>query len=188
MDEDLIRAARNGEEHAGPFLVSLYAPMLLGFARSVAGDLGDAACEHIAANAVERAVRKIEMYDPDKGDFAVWARSMVRFAAADYRRDNARLTSLDAEGDMAVTEPEARATLPASVIAALRWTIPQLSDADQVVIALRNVEGLPSKEVAARLGISDDAVRQRHKRALHRLADLLRQDARITDYLEGGQA
>ena len=94
-DEDLIQAAREGKEYAGPFLISLYAPMLLGYARGLASDLGDSGCEQICEWAVERAVRKIDLYDPAKGDFAGWARSMLRYAALDYRRDNARLQNID---------------------------------------------------------------------------------------------
>lgn len=188
MDEELIEAAKNGEDWAGPFLVSLFAPRLLGLTRSLAGDLGDDACEHIAANAVERAVRKIDLFDAAKGDFAAWCRGMVRFAAADYRRYQERLSSLDASGDVAATEPEPSQPLPEVVKAALREAVAQLSDADQAIIALRDFEGLPSREIATRLGVNDAAVRQRHVRARRRLGELLRQDARITDYMRGGQA
>ena len=121
-DEDLIQAARDGKEYAGPFLISLYAPMLLGYARGIASDLGDSACEQICEWAIERAVRKIQLYDPARGDFAGWARSMLRYAALDYRRDNARLQNID-DLDLAEPEPSPTARFPRK----LRLLSPRLS-------------------------------------------------------------
>lgn len=186
-DEDLIQAAREGKEHAGPFLVSLYAPMLLGYARGLASDLGDSACEQICEWAVERAVRKIDLYDPTKGDFAGWARSMLRYAALDYRRDNARLQSID---DLDLAEPAARSSreIPDDVTASLAEVVGQLSEPDQAILALREIEQLPSQTVAALLGISDAAVRQRYSRARQRLIRIAQHDQRLTSFLRGGHA
>ncbi len=186
-DEELIRAAREGKEHAGPFLVSLYAPMLLGYARGLASDLGDSACEQICEWAVERAVRKIDLYDPRKGDFAGWARSMLRYAALDYRRDNARLQSID---DLDLAEPETQSSreIPDDVTAALAEAVGQLSEPDQAILALREIEQLPSQTVAALLGISDAAVRQRYSRARQRLIRIAQHDQRLTSFLRGGPA
>jgi RNA polymerase sigma factor (sigma-70 family) len=186
-DENLIQAAREGREHAGPFLVSLYAPMLLGYTRGIAADLGDSACEQICEWAVERAIRKIELYEPAKGDFAAWARSMVRYAALDYRRDTERLDTID---DLNVSEsmPEQTRAIPAEVSTALAEAVGQLSEADQAILALREIEQLPSQAVAALLGVSDGAVRQRYSRARRRLADIGQQDPRLTSFLEAGHA
>lgn len=186
-DEDLIRAAREGKEHAGPFLVSLYAPMLLGYARGLASDLGESACEQICEWAVERAVRKIDLFDPAKGDFAAWARSMLRYAARDYRRDNARLQSLDG---LDIPEPTTQPSrvIPDTVAIALTDAVRQLSEPDQAILALREIEELPSQTVAALLGISDAAVRQRYSRARQRLIRIAQTDQRLTSFLRGGQA
>jgi RNA polymerase sigma factor (sigma-70 family) len=186
-DDNLIQAAREGKEHAGPFLVSLYAPMLLGYTRGIAADLGDSACEQICEWAVERAVRKIDLYDPCKGDFAAWARSMVRYATLDYRRDTARLDTID---DLNLPEPAPEPTrdIPAEVSAALVEAVGRLSEPDQAILALREIEQLPSQTVAALLGISDAAVRQRHSRARQRLARIAQKDLRLTSFLEGGHA
>ncbi len=184
-DEDLIQAAREGKEHAGPFLVSLYAPMLLGYARGLASDLGDSACEQICELAVERAVRRIDLYDRIKGDFAGWARSMLRYAALDYRRYNARLQSIDGL-DLAEPETLPSREFPDGVTAALAEVVGQLSEADQAILALREIEQLPSQTVAALLGISDAAVRQRYSRARQRLVRIAQNDQRLTSFLRGG--
>ena len=184
-DENLIQAARDGKEHAGPFLVSLYAPMLVGYAHSIAADLGDSACEQICEWAVERAVRKIDLFDPSKGNFVAWARSMVRYAALDYRRDNARLDRID---DPNLPEQAMPPTHDAhdKVRDALRQALRQLTEPDQAILALRDLEQLPPQAVASLLGISAAAVRQRHLRARRRLAALARKDPRLNSLLEGG--
>jgi len=184
-DEDLIQAARDGREYAGPFLVSLYAPMLLGYARGLASDLGDVACEEICVWAVERAIRKIDLYDPEKGDFASWARSMVRYAALDYRRDSARLRSMDGL-DLAEPDATPRPDIPDHVGVALAEAVRTLNEADQTILALREIEQLPAQTVATLLGISSDAVRQRHFRARRRLARVAQDDPRLTAFLGGG--
>ena len=186
-DENLIQAAREGKQHAGPFLVSLYAPMLLGYARGLASDLGDSGCEQICEWAVERAVRRIDLYDPAKGDFAGWARCMLRYAALDYRRDNARLQS-NVSLDIAEPDPQPSREIPGDVTAALTQVVGQLSEPDQAILALREIEQLPSQTVAALLGISDAAVRQRYSRARKRLTQIAQNDERLTSFLTGGHA
>lgn len=186
-DEDLIQAARDGKEHAGPFLISLYAPMLLGYARGIASDLGDSACEQICEWAIERAVRKIQLYDPVRGDFAGWARSMLRYAALDYRRDNARLQNID-DLDLAEPKTQFNREIPEEIAAALAEAVGQLSEPDQAILALREIEQLPSKTIAALLGITDVAVRQRYSRARQRLVRIAQNDQRLTSFLGGGHA
>jgi RNA polymerase sigma factor (sigma-70 family) len=184
-DEDLIIAARAGAEWAGPMLVSLYAPTLLGYARGTAGDLDQTAREMICEWAVERALAKIDLFDPTIGSFAAWARSQVRYAAADYRRDHHRLTSLEGTSPPEqVLEP--REDLPEEVNTAVHDGLEALSDADQVIIGLRLFEELPSQAVATLLGVSDEAVRKRYSRALQRLGEQLNRDRRVTNQLRGG--
>ena len=180
-DDDLIRAAKAGEEYAGPFLVSLHAPTLLGYARDVAGDLGDTACEDIAVSAVRRAVHYIDRYDPNKGSFIAWARSQVRFAALDYRRDNARLTELD--HNVAEVQQVATREIPEDVRAALTAAVRRLSRQDQAILALCEVEGLTSQAAGLRLGISAEAARQRLSRARRRLASQAREDVTLNDFM-----
>lgn len=186
-DADLIQAAREGKEYASSFLVSLYAPMLLGYARAVASDLGDSGCEQICERAVERAVRKIDLYDPAKGDFAGWTRSMLRYAALDYRRDNARLQRIDSL-DVAKPETQSRREIPEEIIVALAEVVRHLSEPDQAILALREIEQLPSQTIAALLGISDAAVRQRYSRARQRLVRIAQGDQRLTSFVGGGHA
>ncbi len=183
-DDELIRAAREGREYAGPFLVSLYSQALLGHARSLAGDLGDIACEQICEWAVERAIRRIELFDPSRGTFLTWARSMLRFAALDYRRDHDRLRCIDGF-DPADCPVEPVRDLPEEVRSALTESVRRLRPADQAILALRDGEGLPAQAVASRLQISPEAVRQRHSRARRRLASFAKDNTLLLDFVKG---
>jgi RNA polymerase sigma factor (sigma-70 family) len=183
-DDELIHAARAGQDYAGPFLVSLYAPQLLGHVRNMAGDLGDEACELICENAVELALRRIDKFDPERGSFLTWARSIVKYAALDYRRSDERLRGL---GDLdPVDEPlEPRRDVPDSVRAALVQALQTLNPGDQAILALIDVQGLTSHAAATHLNISSDAARQRHSRARRRLAAAARNDQNLLAFVEG---
>jgi RNA polymerase sigma-70 factor (ECF subfamily) len=52
----------------------------------------------------------------------------------------------------------------------------QLADADREVLVLRHLEQLPTRDIAAVLGITEGAVYTRHLRALERLRNLLGDD------------
>lgn len=183
-DEELIRAVRNGHDYAGPFLVSLYAPKILGQVRNVAGDLGDSACELICENAVERAIRAIDKFDPSRGSFISWVRAMVRFAASDYRRADERTRPL---GDLDIFQapPENFREISDDVRMALTTAVRTLSDGDQAILALIDVEGLSASTAAMHLGITHAAARQRHSRARRRLAAAASSNSVLIAFVEG---
>lgn len=183
-DEELIRAVRDGQDYAGPFLVSLYASRILGQVRNVAGDLGDAACELICENAVERAIRAIAKFDSSRGSFIAWVRSMVRFAASDYRRANERTQSL-ADLELPEKSPEAAREITADVRAALTTAVQDLGEADQVILTLIDVEGLSAPIAAMHLGINHATARQRHSRARRRLAAAASSNPVLIDFVQG---
>lgn len=190
-DEDLIAAARAGQEHAGPFLVSSYGPKLNGFCRTIARDLSDVDREHVVETAIETAVRRIDRFDPERGTFEAWLRAFVRHSAQDWRRSSLRTSSLDAanEGGIALGDtlaavaglaPDNAGTTdrPTPLVEAVRDALPKLTVPDQVIIALRDFENRSVDEVAEILEIRRDACRQRHHRAKVRLRKLLEKDPR----------
>lgn len=204
LDNDLIRAAQAGQDYASAFLVSRYGPLVLGYCRSLAPDLSDVDCERVVEIAIETAVRKIDRFDPARGRFGVWIRTFVLNAVRDWRRGHARLDSLD-DKDRRGPEPatdalgapmtgEAKATNPnnegarnrlAPVLEAVLDTLPKMRTNDQVIIALRDIEGRSIEDTAASLKIGPDACRQRHHRAKKRLKELLRADPRCALVLPG---
>jgi RNA polymerase sigma factor (sigma-70 family) len=181
VTDELITDARAGKPHAAPFLISLYGPPLAGYLRDIAYDLSDTDRELIAERAVEAAVRKIDRYDSTRGPFTVWLRAFARHEVLNWRRATARLHSLD-EVDVPNPGPPDHRDPPDPVLAAVTDALRALSDADQVIIALRDIEQLPSKQAADRLGITDDACRQRYTRARRRLAAAAANDPRLSTY------
>lgn len=184
-EQQLIEAAREGKEWAGPFLVSLHGPALAGYCHSVAGDLSDTDREHVVANAIERAVRRIDKFDPDRGSFKAWLRGFVVYAARDWRRHHAHLVELDAarladrETPGARSDAESQPSQLQPMIDPLREALPKLRPPDQLILVMRDYEGRSVEDCASRLQITPEACRQRHHRARQRLKALMEQDARL---------
>ena len=185
VTEELIADARAGKPHAAPFLISLYGPDLTGYVRAIASDLSDTDRELIAERAIEAAVRKIDRFDPTRAPFTAWLRAFVRFEVLSWRRAMARLDSLDGV-DVATPDPPGHSGPNSEVVTAVTEALRTLRPADQVIIALHDIEQLPSKEAAARLGITDDACRQRYVRARRRLAEIAAKDPRLSMYAREG--
>ena len=185
VDEELIRAAKAGDAHAGAFMISLYGPRLLGYCRTIAPDLGDIDRELICEQAVETAFRKIDDYDDGKGTLHAWLRGFVRYGVRTWRRSPAsRVSPLGSEPDAGSWPPAAEADPDRDDPRTGRLTaaIRALPLHHQLLIALRFRENLPSNEIASRLGISDEAVRKR----LSRLTQQLR--AQVEDQGDLGAA
>jgi RNA polymerase sigma factor (sigma-70 family) len=173
VDEELIQAAKAGQPHAGAFLVSLYGPRLLGYCRTIAPDLGDVDRELICEQAIEKACRKMDEYSETGSSLLAWLRGFVRYGVLSWRRDwacrdNEHVGELDPQAWEPRPQPELDPSDPR--IARLAAAVKALPQHHQLLIALRFRENLPTLEIAARLHISDAAVRQR----LSRLARQLR--------------
>jgi len=202
LDRELVRAAQERKEYAPAFLVSRYGQRLLGYCQDIAPDLGDADREHIVADAIEKAVAKIDKFDPARAKFGTWIRGFVLNRVRDWRRDNERLLSFDDE-EPSITEPATDAlgtllthkrttieTRPVSdrnqpLLDAVLEALPKLRPDDQIIIALRDLEGRSVESIAASLKIGRDACRQRHSRARKRLKDKLLADPRSAALLSG---
>lgn len=163
MDElALIQAAKASEPGAGAFLVSRYGQQLIGYCRALTPDMSDVDREMICEQAVELAVRKIEDFDEQRS-FSNWLRGFVFHTVRNWRRAHG-LRHPDSADELSLNEdappPAAPSALPDDVAAA----ISALPEVDQLYLYLKHFEHLPSKEIAARLNKSDDAVRKRLSR------------------------
>lgn len=102
----------------------------------------------------------------------------VRNAARNLRRGK-REQTLPEEGWAVFEEPSpgpAEQTEREAAMAALRRGLQALPAADHDVLLLQYVQGYSAAEIAAVLGISEGAVRQRAHRARQRLKMLLQQE------------
>lgn len=186
MLDDLISRLQNGDENAGAFLVSLVAPSLHGYARAIAGDLSDTDRERICELALERAVRKIDRFDPAKGSFLRWLRTFVRHEAGNWRRSNHALDELDENAvapDVDVGEQPAELR---TAIAAMGRAVQRLRPTDQLIIDLRDRQQLSYADIASRVGATEDTCRQRHLRALRRLKLEAQAETELQRFKEGG--
>lgn len=165
LEAELVAKARRGDASAAPFLVSCFGERLLGYARAHAPDLSDADREQIVELAVEAGIRAIDKYDPSKGSLEGWFRGQVRYRTLGWRRNHPLLTEIPDNQAVASPEPAGNET----AIKALRAALSRLSHDDQLILALRNTEQIAFAEIAQRLGLTEQAARQRHHRAVLRL-------------------
>jgi RNA polymerase sigma factor (sigma-70 family) len=188
-DERLLDAVKRGEAWSGPAMVTALLPGLLGYAETIAGDMSPAAQEEAIERAVLKAVDRIDRFDPTKGTFPGWVRGFLRHEIGDLRRRGGTAT---AEVVAAVPEDPSSSGDPSEASEQethdLTWALLRLSVSDQVIIALRDFEGLSYAQCAERIGggVTDTACRVRHFRALRRLAQELEQDPTFEHLTEAG--
>lgn len=169
MDEDLIRAAKAGDELAGAWLVSLHGPLMLGYCHSIAPELSDVDRELICERAVEKALRKIDEFDPERGSLPSWLRGFVKYSVLSWRRAEG-IRAAEPVDEMGLPCPPPDLAPHDPRIARLAAAVRALAPDQQLLVALRYRENLPSSEIADRLRLSDDAVRQRLSRLRRLLA------------------
>jgi RNA polymerase sigma-70 factor (ECF subfamily) len=196
-DDELIQAARDGKEYASAFLISRFGPRLLGYCRAVAPRLSDPDRELVVELAIEHAVDKIDKFDSSRGRFEAWLRTFVLHSAQDWKRSHHQLLNLDAEMPTGRSLADTLAAAPlipnteqtsqrlAPMVDAVREHLPTMTLPDQLILALRDIEGRSFADIATLLNINPDACRQRHHRARARLKKLLDADPRTAAAIYG---
>ena len=171
-DDELLTAARRGDNAALETLLVRYQPHLYRFGLRMCGnaeDAGDVAQESLISMA--RSVREF------RGDSSVssWLYTIARRFCIKKRRRSKfapdREDSIDVPGTAAaqrLADPAPNPEQAASnreLATALTRAIDGLDPAQREVLVLRDVEGLAAPEVAKILGMSVDAVKSRLHRA-----------------------
>jgi RNA polymerase sigma factor (sigma-70 family) len=167
--QQLIDQLRKGEKSAGPILVSVVAPMFMGYVEAIASDLSLPDRERAVESAIERAVDKIDRYDPMRGSFSAWARTFVRHAVADERRRGLEGAPDAVIDNLAEPSPSDDSSTDSEVVTQLSEALASLGPTDQLILQLRYIEQLSHAQIASALGVSDAASRQRTARAIARL-------------------
>jgi RNA polymerase sigma-70 factor (ECF subfamily) len=122
-----------------------------------------------------------QLQDPAR--FRAWIRTiLVREVLAELQLERHRRRQRFQDGELeqvrddrdegSSLEQEEEQSLAKAQLADL---LAQLSEADREVICLSRLKGLPDEEVADLLGITQTALRQRRKRALDRLQQVVEQ-------------
>ena len=128
--------------------------------------------EDVTAQAIERAYRKHDRFNPRRGTRRAWLFGIARNAALDELRRSKRVAVLDLEvehPDPSASDPVESALTRADLVAALR----QLDRGDRELIAIKYFGGLANSEIARALGISESNVGTRLHRGLNRLREIL---------------
>ncbi|MFJ9022748.1 RNA polymerase sigma factor [Streptomyces sp. NPDC102259] len=172
-----VLAAQDGDETAFRTVYRTVHPRLLGYVRTLVGDLD---AEDVSSEAWLQIARDLERFSGDADRFRGWAARIARNRALDHVRmrgrrpatvaDETELTGRAAESDTAGEAMEALATGRALDLIA---RLPQ-DQAEAVV--LRVVMGLDAKTAAETLGKRPGAVRTAAHRGLKKLAELLGED------------
>lgn len=171
MLDPTVEAAQRGDDWAGPALVTLLLPTLMGYVKEIGRDLSTADQEQAIERAVLRSVDRIDQYDPSRAQFSTWVRGALRYAVLDILREKGGTADeLVAELPHWLEAPPGESS-DGAPSEALTWSLLKLSVPDQIIISLRDFENLSYSEIAKRLGggVTEGACRVRHHRALARL-------------------
>jgi RNA polymerase sigma-70 factor (ECF subfamily) len=132
--------------------------------------------EDLVAQVFQRFLAHLDAYDPRRGSVLSWLLGMARNALVDHHR--ARRPALPLDDLAEVLAGEARDPLSEIVrdeqMRQVEIHLRELPAQTREMIALRFGEGLRHREIAAILGLSEDAVKQRLSRALRELRQRLR--------------
>ncbi len=169
--EELLRAARQGDAAATEALVRRHAPLVTRFARAMCPRPEDA--EDVAQEALMTAVRGLGELRTDHVES--WLYVVIRSFCGKTRRRRkgqpAELDELVPEELVDLGEGPERAVQRGEEEAALQRAVRQLDPDKRAVLVLRDLEGLPTSQVAAMLGLSPAAVKSRLFRARAQLRE-----------------
>jgi len=163
-DSALVNGALAGDADSFTQLCRRYYPAMVAIAHSIIGD------RHLAEDAAQQAfadaVRKLPQLRK-KEKFAAWLTVICRNAAFDLARktDVAR-----ASNDLSSVAAEPHTD---DMVQAIKDAVTGLSVSEREIIFLRFYDGMSYGEISAVLGISNQAINGRLRRAKKKIAMLL---------------
>jgi len=171
-DRRLVHAfarSRSGDERAFRALYrSLYEPVAGYVARRI-HDADDA--EDVIARIFHRLLDRLDHYDPARGSVWTWTMTLARNAVIDHwrsHREQERLEDLD--DVLCATGPDPLEDLIGREEERLAHGVLRRESAEtREIFALYFADGLRYREIAALVGLSEAAVKQRFSRTMRRL-------------------
>lgn len=165
-DSALVEAAANGDGDSFTELCRRYYPAMVAIAHSMLGDRHLA--EDVAQQAFATAAVKLRQLR-QKEQFAGWLAAICRNEARDILRSRKPACSI--EGRRATGESDENA-----VCESVRAALNKLSASAREVVFLRFYDGMSYEQISAVLGMSEQAINGRLRRAKKKLAEYLRRD------------
>ncbi len=166
-DTALVNAAIDGDADSFTELCRRYYPAMVAIAHSIIGD------RHLAEDAAQQAFAKVAVKLPRlkrKSQFAAWLAAICRNAARDMARSRETLAS---DVDLSALASDSDHDGAVEVV---REALSVLSASAREVIFLRFYDGLSYEQISAVLGISEQAINGRLRRAKRKVADYLRRE------------
>ncbi len=167
-DTVLVKAAINGDANSFTELCRHYYPAMVAIAHSILGD------RHLAEDAAQQAFAKAAVKLPQlkkESRFAGWLAVICRNIAKDMARRTENLHTTD---DFSMIE--AKSGDDDSTAETVREAISKLSASARELIFLRYYDGMSYEQISAVLGISEQAINGRLRRAKRKMADYLRRN------------
>jgi RNA polymerase sigma-70 factor (ECF subfamily) len=154
-----VARAKQGDRAAIRFLYLRYAGNVYGYARSIVRNDHDA--EDVVQQVFTRMLTAIQSYEQRSVPFSAWLLRITHNMAIDYLR---RRTPICEEPEKVVVEE--RAEFEAGQLRdTLRDALADLPELQREIVVLRHLGGLSPREIAERLGRSEDSVHGLHHRA-----------------------
>jgi RNA polymerase sigma-70 factor (ECF subfamily) len=167
-DLALVQAVINGDCESFTQLCRRYYPAMVAIAHSVLAD------RHLAEDAAQQAFAKAARKLPqlkNKNKFATWLAIICRNSAKDIARTRQKLRTTD---DLSMIAAKQN---PDDTVDAVRQAVSRLSASDRELIFLRFYDGLTYEKISAVLGLSQQAINGRLRRAKKKIAKYLTRNA-----------
>jgi RNA polymerase sigma-70 factor (ECF subfamily) len=172
-DKQLVESAQQGDGDSFTELCGRYYPTMVAIAHSVIGD------RHLAEDAAQQAFAVAAMKLPElrhAEKFAGWL-AICRNSANDIGRKQRVLYDADKLSKL----PARQDNLPDTE--AVREAVAGLAPEAREVIYLRYYDGLPYEQISKALGISEQAINGRLRRAKEKIAEYLKRSGFHEDQL-----
>ncbi len=169
-DTVLVKAAINGNADSFTELCRRYYPAMVAIAHSILGD------RHLAEDAAQRAFAKAAVKLPqlkNENRFAGWLAVICRNVAKDMARNVGAGLRVCPTDDLSMIAANSRDDDTTETI---REAISKLSASARELIFLRYYDGMSYEQISAVLGISEQAINGRLRRAKKKMADYLRRN------------
>lgn len=150
-----------------------YSSRVLTYARHHLGDPQDA--EDAASQVFLKIQEKWHTYDAERGAVGTWIYAITRNEVRAVLRRRAKDEgTMEDFAHIPAQEPNPEESLTAEArLDELEAALERLPERERDIIILRFYSGLPSQEIARRMGLSDSNVRYLQSRALRKLRTML---------------
>ena len=172
MEQTLVAEAKDAPRAGDLAFDRLYRSSRDDVYAYVASLLRDApAAEEVTAAAFERAYRKRNRFDPERGEPRAWLFGIARNAALDELRRRGRQAELTAEPADLASFGSAEGAEQQERRLAVSAALERLEPSERELIALKFFAGLANTEIATVLGISESNAGTKLHRAMTKLRE-----------------